>query len=57
LSVYEESGESEQDLIDTTWQLAEAYDLQGRAIAVLTGNYSNLTKQLTEARKAELELL
>lgn len=57
LSTYEKTGENEQELIDITTKLTDAYDIQGGALAALTGDYEQLTKSLQEARKAELELL
>ena len=57
LSTYEKTGENEQELIDITTKLTDAYDIQGGALAALTGDYKQLTKSLQEARKAELELL
>ena len=53
--VYKETGEGKQDLVDAAAAVCEAYDIEGAALAELTGDYEALTEAIREARLAELE--
>lgn len=54
-SQYKDTGEVSEDLFNTTIELAEAYNIQNARVLALAGNYEELTRQIKEARKAELE--
>lgn len=56
-NAYKESGEGKDQLASITDQLIEKYDLEGAALAKLTGNYDALTESIKNERKAELDRL
>lgn len=49
LNVYLASGEQKLDLIDKANKVAEAYNIEGAAIAILTNNYEKLNAELDKA--------
>ena len=58
LAIYKESGDNKEELDDLTRQLAEAYDLEGSALARLSGEYADyesVLKSAQEAQRRELE--
>ena len=58
LATYKESGDNKEELDDLTRQLAEAYDLEGSALARLSGeygDYESVLKSAQEAQRRELE--
>ena len=57
LAIYEETGQGKEKLAEAAKKLAEAYDIEGVALANLSGNYDALTKAANEARVAELNEL
>lgn len=57
LSVYQETGDNKEELDEITHSLADAYDLEGSALAKLTGryeDYNEIAKQALEKRRSEL---
>lgn len=57
LTTYKETGEGKEDLAKAAEELAAAYNIEGAALAALTGDYDNFTKAVQEARKKELNQL
>lgn len=58
LDVYAETGDNKEELDNLTRTLAEAYNLEGDALARLSGEYGDYSKVLDEAReKRKQELL
>lgn len=58
LSTYQETGDGKEELDDLTRQLAEAYDLEGSALARLSGqyeDYNSVLKAAQEAQRRELQ--
>lgn len=55
LSVYEETGEGKEQLDNLTQQLADAYGIEGSALATLTGDYENYNKVLEQAIRLQKE--
>ena len=58
LDVYQKTGEGKAELDAAAQSLAEAYDLEGAALAKLTGkyeDYKNISKAAYEEQKKELE--
>ena len=55
LDKYEKNEIEKSELYDITTQLADIYDIEGSAIANLTGRYDEFTKKVKEAAVAELE--
>ena len=55
LDKYEKNEIEKSELYDITTQLADIYDIEGSAIANLTGRYDEFTKRVKEAAAAELE--
>ena len=55
LSAYKESGDNKQELDDATIALAEAYGIEGSAIAALTGNYKDYEKVLKQIQALSKE--
>jgi hypothetical protein len=49
LKKVEETGEGKEELIKATRELAEAYDIEGAALANLSGDYEDFNKKLLEA--------
>ena len=54
LQVLNETGEVSESLQDATLKLAEAYDIEGAALANLTGKYDDYTAAINRARKKEV---
>jgi hypothetical protein len=52
LETYAESGDNKSELDDATIALAEAYGVEGSALAKLTGEYENYNTVLREAKEA-----
>lgn len=52
---YEKNEIEKSELYDITTQLADIYDIEGSAIANLTGRYDEFTEKVKEAAAAELE--
>ena len=52
LKTYEETGEGKEELNKLAYELETAYDIEGGAVAVLTGQYEDLTKAAEESQKA-----
>jgi hypothetical protein len=57
LSIYEKTGESKDKLAESAKNLAEAYGIEGAALAALSGDYTKLTEAINESRSAELKEL
>ena len=57
LKQYQETGEGKEDLDSLTRTLAEAYDLEGAAIARLSGKYEDYAKVQQDAIKKQKEEL
>lgn len=57
LKKYEEDETVKDDLDEITRKLAEAYDVEGAALARLSGNYKDYQKVLEEAQKAQVKEL
>ena len=57
LKVYEETGEGKENLDEVTNSLAEAYGLEGAALAKLSGEYSNYQAVLNKAKQKQIEQL
>lgn len=55
LSVYEETGEGKEQLDNLTQQLANAYGVEGSALATLTGDYENYNKVLKQGIRLQKE--
>ena len=55
LKKYEETGEGREELATKAQEIAKAYNIEGAAVAALTGDYSKLTKAINEARVKELD--
>ena len=55
LTKYKNGEIEKSELYDITTQLSEAYDIEGSAIANLTGQYDELTQKIKAASNAELE--
>lgn len=55
LKIYQENGNNKIELDDVTKQLAEAYDIEGAALARLTGNYEDYNKILENAKEKKIE--
>ena len=53
LAIYKESGDNKEELDNLTRQLAEAYDLEGSALARLSGEYGDYESVLKSAQKAQ----
>ena len=53
LATYKESGDNKEELDDLTRQLAEAYDLEGSALARLSGEYADYESVLKSAQQAQ----
>ena len=53
LKQFQTTGEGKEDLAKATLELAEAYDIEGAALANLSGDYSQFNKNLEKARKEE----
>ena len=53
LATYKESGDNKEELDNLTRQLAEAYDLEGSALARLSGEYGDYESVLKSAQKAQ----
>lgn len=56
-NTYKETGDGKDQLVDITDQLVEKYNLEGAALARLTGDYDALTDSIKKARSQELESL
>jgi hypothetical protein len=50
LKAYKETGEGKDELDEITNSLAEAYGLEGAALAKLSGEYSNYQSVLNKAK-------
>lgn len=57
LKVYKETGEGKENLDEVTNSLAEAYGLEGAALAKLSGEYSNYQAVLNKAKQKQIEQL
>ena len=57
LKAYKETGEGKEELDEITNSLAEAYDLEGAALAKLSGKYEDYQIILEKARKKQIEEL
>ena len=57
LETYKKTGEGKEDLDEITNSLAEAYDLEGAALAKLSGKYEDYQTVLEKARKKQIEEL
>ena len=55
LDKYKKGEIGKSELYDTTNKLAQAYDIEGSAVANLTGQYDNFTEAVKRASAAELE--
>lgn len=55
LKKYKETGEGKEDLDKKTQALAEAYGIEGAALAQLTGKYSDYEKVLNSAKNRYIE--
>ena len=55
LDKYKKGEIEKSELYDVTNKLAQAYDIEGAAIANLTGQYDEFTQKVKEASAAELE--
>lgn len=54
LKIYEETGEGKEELDEIANQLAETYDIEGAALARLSGEYSHYQTLLDQARKKRI---
>ena len=54
LKIYEETGEGKEELDKIANQLAETYDIEGAALARLSGEYSHYQTLLDQARKKRI---
>lgn len=57
LKAYKETGEGKDELDEITNSLAEAYGLEGAALAKLSGEYSNYQSVLNKAKQKQIEEL
>ena len=55
LDKYEKNEIEKSELYEITTKLADVYDIEGSAIANLTGRYDEFTKKVKEAAAAEIE--
>lgn len=55
LKAYEEDEEQKEALVTAALAAADAYEIEGAAVAELTGDYKDLTAAIIEARKEELK--
>ena len=53
-NAYKETGEITEELTAKSYELIDAYNLEGGAIAVLSNNYDQLAESIAAARKEEL---
>ena len=51
---YKENKIEKEELYDATAKICNAYNIEGAALAELTGNYDSLTEAINRARQAEL---
>ena len=57
LATYKETGEGKEDLAAAALKVAQAYGIEGAAVAALSGNYDTLTDKIRQARAQELQKL
>jgi hypothetical protein len=57
LTAYKDTGEGKDSLDEITKKLAEAYNLEGDALAKLTGKYEDYERVLESARDARRQEL
>lgn len=55
ISLYKESGEVTDELIDSTIKLADAYDIENARLKILQGRYKEVIKAIREKQIAELQ--